>query len=313
MRTDFGGGSWQSRIVALVLRNTAKRVIHAWTIAPGLPWPYFIVDHVGRFQKKVPGTVIEPVELPSCNAELIRTPASDSGRFVLYLHGGAFIVGGRRLHEALISRIADATRSPVLAVDYRQLPKHSVSTSTADCVEGYQWALAQGYAPEDIVIMGDSAGGYLTFTTTDRAVEQGLPKPAAIVAMSPLVSFDLDTVPLAIGWRGCDVFPRRFRAPFLRLAHHVEGANTIHSPVDCEFEHLPPVLIQASTSESLYSHAVELHDRLEAGGVPVELQVWDKQVHVFQAARPLPEAQEAVTEIASYVEKVAPAVRRKTA
>ncbi|HSV40112.1 MAG TPA: alpha/beta hydrolase [Nocardioidaceae bacterium] len=313
MRTDFGGGSWQSRILGLVVRNTAKRVIFAWTVAPNLPWPYFVVDHLGRFQKKAPGTTIEHVSLPSCNADLIRTPASDSGRVIVYFHGGAFLVGGRHLHHGLISRIAEATRSDVLAVDYRQLPKHPISCSTADCLEGYKWALEQGFAPEGIVFMGDSAGGFLSFTTADLAGEQGLPKPAAIVSISPLVDFDFERIPFSIGPRGCDVFGPGFKKPFLRLAQHVEGEGVLRSPVDCEFEYLPPVLLQASSSESLYSQVTHMHDLLEAGGVPVELQVWDEQMHVFQAARLIPEAKEAVEQIAEYVERATPAVRRKTA
>lgn len=313
MRTDFGGGSWQSKIVGLVLRNTAKRVIFAWTMTPNLPWPYFVVDHLGRFQKKAPGTTIEPVGLPSCNAELIRTPSSDSGRMIVYFHGGAFLVGGQRMHEALISRIADASRADVLSVDYRQLPKHPVRTSTADCLEGYQWALERGFAPEDIVFMGDSAGGFLSFTTADLAGERGLPKPAAIVALSPLVDFDFDRIPFSVGRRGCDVFGPRFKMPFMRLAQRIEAEGVLRSPVDCELAYLPPVLLQASSSESLYNQVCHMHDLLEAGGVPVELQVWDKQVHVFQAARPLPEAKQAVDQIAEYVERMAPAVRRKTA
>jgi len=313
VRTDFGGGSLRSKMLGLVLRNSAKRVIYAWTVAPQLPWPYFVVDHLGRLQKKAPGTTITPVALPHCRAELIRTAATDTGRVIVYFHGGAFVVGGRHLHHALISRIAEATRSSVIAVEYRKLPKHPVSTSLADSLDGYRHALGLGVDPADIVLMGDSAGGFLTFTVADAAPQERLPSPAAIVALSPLIDLDLSRSPLDVSRRGCDVFGRRSVPAFARLATRRGRGVIPHSPADCDLAALPAVLMQASSSETLYSQICGMHELLEDAGAHVELQIWDKQVHVFQAARPLPEAQEAVARIAEYVDRVAPAVRRRTA
>jgi acetyl esterase/lipase len=313
VRTDFGGGSLRSQLVRLGLRFTAKPVISAWAHAPRLPWPYGLVDYLGLTQRMVPGTTIEEVRLSHCRADVFRAPASSENRVVVYFHGGAFLVGGRYLHRGLISRIAEATGATVISIDYRQLPKHPISTSVEDCVEGYRYALSLGTDPADIVLMGDSAGGYLTFVVADRIGEEGLPAPAALVAMSPLADLDLERTPLDAHPRGCDLFPSHFKEPFQAIAKRAEGGWLPHAPVACSLGHLPPVLIQTTTTESLYAHCCALAEQLEAAGASVELQVWDKQVHVFQAGRPLPEAQQAIAEIAAYVEQVAPAVRRKTA
>jgi acetyl esterase/lipase len=313
MRTDFGGGGPGSRVLGLVLRHSARPVIGAWTLTPRLPWPYFLVDQVGRLQRKAPGTVIEPVALAHCRAELISTPASDTDRFVVYFHGGAFLVGGRRLHHALISRIAQATRSTVLAVEYRKLPRHAVHVSAEDGLDAYRHVLSLGVPAGDIVFMGDSAGGFLTFTVADLAAARGLPAPAALVAMSPLVDLDLARTPLALTRRGCAVFGARAIPTFARLALRRAGPRGLHSPPDCALATLPPVLLQVSSAESLYGQVCALADLLAAAGVPVELQVWDGQVHVFQAARLLPEAQQAVAELAAYVERMVPLRTQLTA
>jgi acetyl esterase/lipase len=309
VRTDFGGGSLQSKVLGLVLRNTAKRVIFAWSVAPRLPWPYILVDQLGRLQKQAPRTSIEPIRLPNCRAEVIRTPRSDSGRVIVYFHGGGFVVGGRHLHHGLISRIADESRSTVVAVEYRKLPKHPVSTSVADALDGYRYALGLGVDPAETVLMGDSAGGYMTFTVADAAVEAGLPLPSCIVAMSPLVDLDLTRTPVLPARRGCDVFGRRAIPTFSKLSTRKAGGTFPHSPADCNHGLLPPVLIQGSSSESLYPQLCRLAEMLEQAGVVTEFQVWDKQVHVFQAARLLPEARQAVSNIAEFVEQMAPAVR----
>lgn len=96
------------------------------------------------------------------------------------------------------------------------------------------------------------------------------------------------------------------RVIFARLATRRGGGVIPHSPADCDLAALPAVLMQASSSETLYSQICGMHELLEDAGAHVELQIWDKQVHVFQAARPLPEAQEAVARIAEYVDRAAP-------
>lgn len=299
MRTDFGGGSVRSVILGLALRSSVRPLIDAWTLAPDLPWPYDLVDHAGRLQRKVPGTRARRVRLPHCEAYVVRTPKSRDDRHVLYFHGGAFVVGGRHLHTAMLSRIAEKTGATITAVRYRKLPRHTIGDAVADGVAGYRHLLAKGVRPDQIVFMGDSAGGWMTFTVTDEARAEGLPAPSALVAMSPLVDLDLVRSPMERA-RGCTLFGPRAIPTFSRV---VLRRGAVKSPHDCELGALPPVLIQVSSSESLYGQVCRLHDRLEQAGVPVELQVWDGQVHVFQAAALLDEAQQAIHELAAYVDR----------
>jgi acetyl esterase/lipase len=296
MRTDFGSGSIRSQVLSLVMRNSARRVIDVWSLAPTLPWPYGVVDHAGRLQRKVAGTVFERVEIAGRRARVVRTPDSRSGRHILYFHGGAFVVGGWHLHGSLISRIAAATGTTVLAMDYRQLPQHSIDDATADGLAAYRHLLAQGVPAEDIVFMGDSAGGFLTFTVADRARDEGLPAPRALVVMSPLIDLDLERTPAS---GGCAIFDVRILSIFSRIAHRRSGS--FHSPADCTLGAMPPVLLQVSSAEALYPQVCQFADQLESAGVSVELHVWPHQVHVFQASLLIPEAAEAIGALARYV------------
>jgi acetyl esterase/lipase len=296
MRTDFGGGSIRSQVLSLVMRNSARRVIDVWSLAPTLPWPYGVVDHAGKLQRKVAGTVFERVTIAGRRARIVRTPDSRSGRHILYFHGGAFFVGGWHLHGSLISRIAAATGTTVLAVDYRQLPQHSIDDATADGLAAYRHLLAQGIPADDIVFMGDSAGGFLTFTVADRARAEGLPAPRALVGMSPLVDLDLDRSPAS---GGCAIFDARILSIFSTIAARRSG--NFHSPHDCTLGALPPVLLQVSSAEALYGQVCQFAERLEEAGATVDLHVWPGQLHVFQAATLIPESDEAIEALSAYV------------
>ena len=301
VRTDFGGGSVQSVVLGLALRNSARRLIDLWSLAPGLPWPYWLVDHAGRLQRKVPGTTFEEVRLGSCRLKVVRAPASRAQRHVLHFHGGAFVIGGWHLHGSMLSRVAQASEATVTAVEYRKLPRHGIADATADGLAAYRHLLAEGVAAQDVVFAGDSAGGWLAFTVADAALAEGLPLPAGIAAISPLLDLDFDRTPVGRRRRGCTLFGPRALPAFAGVVLSRGGPG--RTPVECDLSSLPPVLLQVSSSESLYKQVCHMHDLLEAAGASVELQVWDGQVHVFQAATLLPEAHQAIEQVGSFVRR----------
>jgi acetyl esterase/lipase len=309
--TRFGGGSARSELLARALRGTVRPFISVWSRVPLLPWPYFVVDYAGLLLKPVEGTTYERIDLPHCKAEVLRTPQTED-RVVVYLHGGAFVVGGRYLHRSLMSRIADRTRASVIAVGYRQLPRHPVSASVADGLDAYRHVLESGVPASKVLIMGDSAGGYLTFQVALAAEEAGLPMPAGLVALSPLIDFD-GTAKVEAGSSGtCAVFPPNcfdgLSKVVLRAARRAGERSALpDAPSRAELRSLPPSLIQASTAEIVHPDAESMAAALTTAGVDCELQLWDHQVHVFQAAAGfLPEADQALDEIADFADRVVP-------
>lgn len=224
----------------------------------------------------------------------------DEGRAVLYFHGGGFIACGVATHRRMVAQISAAAGMPVLSVAYRQLPEVQVDGSVADGVTAYRQLLAHGHRPEDVVIAGDSAGGFMAFATAMRAAEQGLPKPAGVVGLSPWLDLDC-TAKLAHANAASD--PYIVAEQMVKLAALlVDEPDPRHSPVGGDASLLPPALIQVGSLEVLCCDAEQMAERMAAAGVPCELQVWEGQVHVFQAAgRLIPEARMAIDQIGSFV------------
>lgn len=68
---------------------------------------------------------------------------------------------------------------------------------------------------------------------------------------------------------------------------------------------LPPLLIQAGDHEVLLSDAERLAEQARAAGITVELQIWENMWCAFQLmAAMLPEAQQAIGNIGSFIKKV---------
>lgn len=288
--------SLQARALGVALRCTVKPVIEVWATVPHLPWPYALADHAGRLTSRHPDTRFEEVRLPHCRAQWV-TGSEDNGRVILYLHGGAFIVGGWHLHRHMLTELGRRTGARIFAVEYRKAPKHSIDHSGEDALAAYRHLLAEGVSPADIVVMGDSAGGYLSIQLAARLHEERLPAPAAVVALSPLLELDPDEP----GGKGCAVLsPRAIRA----LSRWSKAATTRPQPMHSVRPTLPPLLIQVGAQETLRRQAVVFAGLLAEQGVPHALQLYPTDIHVFHAALFLPESRAAFDAIVEFVDEV---------
>ncbi|GAB3479258.1 alpha/beta hydrolase [Amycolatopsis cihanbeyliensis] len=302
------GASRRSRLLAVFLRVFVRPVLAAYGRLPKLPWPFGLIDRMAFVLRARHGTERSAVRLPNCRAEWVHAKGAGSRRAVLYLHGGAFVCCGLRTHRRLASEMSAAAGGPVLNVDYRMLTAAvPISAAVADGVDGYRWLLDQGFGREEIVIAGDSAGGYLAFQVALAVAGQGLPAPAAVVAMSPLTDLDPSAKLAHPNARLDPVFPPAVLTAVGELAERVAGERgNGMSPVDADLGAMPPTLIQAGSTELLLPDAELMARRLAGAGVAVRLQVWERQVHVFQAAADLiPEGRTAIGEIRDFLDEVA--------
>jgi acetyl esterase/lipase len=306
------GPSVPARVATLASRVTIRPILAAGSYAPNLPWPWGLIDLAARVLLPVSATVRETVKLPNASAQLVRAPgvlpADGTRRMVLYFHGGAFLTCGANSHGRVVEAISKFADSPVLVVNYRLLPKHSVGMALQDCHDAYQWLRRRGYEPEQIVLAGDSAGGYLALSLAQRLQEEG-EEPAALVAISPLLQLAKEYKQTHPNIKTDAMFSAKAFDALVELVasaaekNIVDGkAEDIYEPLEHIKPGLPRTLIHVSGSEVLLHDAQLAASRLAAVGVPAEVRVWPGQVHDFQLAAPLvPEAVRSLRQIGEYI------------
>lgn len=287
-----------ARLLSYATRLTVRTALRVGSQLPHLPWPFGLIELAARNVPRLRGPDSRTVKLPNATAQLIQVPGAGSSRVILYFHGGGFLVCGPNTHAGIITRLSRYADCPVLAVDYRMPPTHSLDDAIADCVDAYWW-LRDSYEPHQIVFAGDSAGGYLALATALDLCCEG-ETPAALALMSPLLQ--LNPAPKKKDpniWADAMFGPEAFDA----LAKVVRKANGggMYEPLNWLTPNLPPVLIHVSQSEVLLHDAELATRRLSEVGVPVTLKVWPGQIHVFQIAAPfLPEAEKSLKQIGAY-------------
>jgi len=300
------------RLAWLGARLSIRPALAIGSRLANVPWPWGLVDFAARAVTPVPGSVRATIRLPHCTARLVRAagvlPADGSRRVVLYMHGGGFLTCGANTHDRLVTNLSKYADTPVLVMNYRMLPKHSIGEAIDDCYDGYRWLRGKGYEADQIVLAGDSAGGYLSLALAERLLHEG-EHLAAIVCMSPLMQIAKLPKQAHPNIRSDAMFPVKAFDAFVDLVAKagqrriVDGRpEEIYEPLDHIEPGLPRTLIHASGSEVLLHDARLAARRLAGAGVPVQLRVWPGQMHVFQIAAPMvPEANRSLRQIGNYI------------
>jgi acetyl esterase/lipase len=296
--------SYRARILGPVLRVVLRPILElipltGWTLAR-----LHLLDFVGIVLPLPTGGTAERRLFDGFDGELVTGAGVDatSDSVVLYFHGGGFLTCGLRSHRRLVARISTAAGVPVLQVNYRQLPAATLEQTIDDCLHVYRELLADGYRGDRIVFAGDSAGGYLAFAVGQRASAARLPSPAGIAALSPLVDLTGEHRARHRNAKTDAYLPVK---KFARIVELLTGDGPPPTPLlnASYLAKLPPTLIQVGSREVLRCDAERMTAQLANAGVPCVLQIWDRQVHVFQvAADIIPEGRLAVDEIGAFVQ-----------
>jgi len=296
------GGAWRRARLHLALRLMAKRMRTGRADIPLLRAKGAAFDL--KFAQPDPARRSTRLAGDGVPAEWIDVPESRPDRVLLYLHGGAFLFRFPNLHATLAARWARPLRARILMVDYRLAPEHPYPAAPDDCHAAYRWLLAQGASAKSIVIAGDSAGGNLALVTLQRIKAATEPLPACAVVLSPVVDFTLSGASLLTNERSDPMFTLAgllaMRSLYARPEHFLDISI---SPLFGDWRGLPPLLFQAGDIEVLRDESVRAAERARAAGVDVELEIWDRMAHVFQALALLPQSALAAERCVRFIAK----------
>jgi len=237
----------------------------------------------------LPGDV-EREELDAGGVPAVRLapPGAIPGRVLMYLHGGAFVLGSPDAVTTPVARAARVARASALLPRYRLAPEHPYPAMVEDAVAAYLWLIEDGTPPEGIVIGGESAGGGLAVATLVNARDHGLPLPAAAYLMSPYADLTLAGTTMQTK-RDADplLSPQALQARVPDYTSGHDPALGLISPVFADLSGLPPLVIQAGTHEVLLDDAIRLARQAATADVEITLDITPGVPHVFQAYYPI--------------------------
>ncbi|SEQ76986.1 Acetyl esterase/lipase [Solimonas aquatica] len=290
------------------LSLAAKRI--ATVLAAGEQRPNLVATGVEAALKfirplaeKFKGTV-ETLPLAG-GAQLYRvTPAQrttpQANVTYLDIHGGGFISGGGEMCRLLAMVRAADYGAQVHALDYRLMPEHLYPAALDDCMAAYRLLLAQHQARQ-IVIGGSSAGSNLAAALCLRARDEGLPLPAGLLLLTPVLDLSLSGDSHQTN-RYLDVNLYGGFQNITRYAGTADKTLPYVSPLFGDFSKgWPPTFLSSGTRDLLLSDTVRMHRALRRAAVPAELYLTEAGPHAGFLGAFAPEDLELLAECKRFV------------
>jgi len=292
-------------VMRLGVRQLGRRCLD-----PALPWSVqrTRLDQLTRTSLLPRGTTVTQQVIAGLPAEVVAAPGADARRTVVHFHGGGYCVGSAQFPRSWAAHLSAEAGCRVVLPEYRLAPEHPYPAALEDARAIL--AAASGEAgPGSVVLSGDSAGGGLALALTLSLRDEGRELPAGVILLSPWLDLGRDRradpdlvrqdVVLSPDW--LEACARAYAAP-------AAWADPSVSPLHAAHAGLPPVLIQAGTSDLLAPDAGLLAASASAAGVDVTYTSWPRLWHDF-VLQPglLAAADSALAQAAWFVSRVRPA------
>lgn len=235
------------------------------------------------------------------------TDVSSPKKTVLNLHGGGYINGLEHtgpVHFSFLKKLCSLKSIDAYCPEYRLAPENKFPAAWDDCEAVYDYILGQGVKPEDLIIIGDSAGGGLTLGLLLKLRDDGKPLPSKAILLSPVS--DLAATGESLDTRN-NVDPflsgARIRRVWRHIVELIDIKNPYASPLYGDYKGLPPLHFILGSDEVLYDDSIRAHEKCLKAGTPSTLSVYEGMFHVFPLFYDLfDEADQAIEEIAGHLD-----------
>ncbi|MDW3652816.1 MAG: alpha/beta hydrolase [Bacteroidia bacterium] len=206
---------------------------------------------------------------------------------IVFYHGGGFVLRSIESHDLVCRRISRDNQAVVVSVGYRLAPEHKFPIPHQDCYDATLWAVKHaeqlGANPDELIVMGDSAGGNLATIVSILARDLGGPSIKKQVLIYPSADARLNHPSIDTYGRG--YFLTR---PLMQwFVDHYKSKeedilNPLMSPLLTEdLSNLPPTFLCTAALDPLKDEGAAYAKRLQEAGNQLEFKEYPNVIHGF--------------------------------
>jgi monoterpene epsilon-lactone hydrolase len=227
----------------------------------------------------------------------------ENGKVLVYVHGGGYVTGGAEF--GLGGWVSGETGLRVVSVGYTLAPEAKWDHISDEVVSVLHALEEKGYAPKDIAVLGDSAGGGLAAGAVLKMRDRGFGIPGALVLWSPWADIT-ETGDTYCTLRNADPlldYQVLLKKAADAYADPKDQKNPYVSPVYGDYtKGFPPTLLQGGTKEIFLSDFVREYRAIDSAGGTAVLDIYEGMPHVFQGiVFGTPETQQSMTKMKKFL------------
>ncbi len=227
---------------------------------------------------------------------------------LLYLHGGGFTIGNLETHDSLCRQLALRSGAAVVSLDYRLAPEHRFPAAVDDSWAAMQWLVSHasglGLDGTRLAVGGDSAGGTLAAACALHARDIGLPLALQLL-ITPGTAAYQDTPSHRQFGQGYLIDTEAIDWMFAHYIAAPQRGDWRFAPLLADsVDGLAPACVILAECDPLVDEGLAYADKLRAGGVSVDLELYRGVTHDFiKMGRIIPEARAALDAAAAVLQR----------
>ena len=110
---------------------------------------------------------------------------------IFYLHGGSYVAEASKEHWYFLADLVQDTKATIIMPDYPLTPKYHYKDVFA-MIEPLYEEMTKQEEMQNLIVMGDSAGGGMALALCEKLGEEGKQKPNKLILISPWLDVRLE-------------------------------------------------------------------------------------------------------------------------
>ena len=203
---------------------------------------------------------------------------------VVHYHGGGHMCGSIELYDTISRKISKAGNCVVIAVEYRLAPEHPYPAAIEDsqyALENYQDVLSDVNFNQQLIIMGDSAGGAIATTLASNNIDNSSVKIDKQVLIYPSVDYTMSCESTEENGTGFLLEKEKmiwYFNHYLQEKELSKQASPLFMPMA---KSMPKTLIFTAGCDPLRDEGIAYGQGLIKAGVKVEQHSFDGMIHAY--------------------------------
>jgi acetyl esterase len=238
------------------------------------------------FDKHVPVMKVEDADADGVPVRIYKNSEAENQRVMVYYHGGGFVLYGLYSHDNTCRRLCVMNSCIVVSVDYRLAPEHTFPAAHEDAFTVIQWIRKNitkyGGNADDLIVIGDSAGGNLAACMAHRCKKENIPLKAQIMNY-PWIDGKLNNP--SIDRNGKGYLLEKTTMFWFQKQYTPRKEDQCHPSVspcyETDFDNLAPAFILTAEFDPLLDDGRKYYEQLKQAGNRVEYKEYKNLIHGF--------------------------------
>ena len=206
---------------------------------------------------------------------------NEKEKYILYFHGGSYIAETSEEHWNFLESIVKDTGYTVILPDYPLAPKYTYE-DVFTMIKPLYKEIIERISPEDLIMMGDSAGGGMALALEENLSEENEELPSKLILISPWLDTRMENSKIDEVQKN----DKDLNKEALKLAGIAykgkNGKDTyLANPIDGPLDKLKNVTIYTGTYDILNPDVEILVQKAKEKNVNIDVKEYEECGHIW--------------------------------